>query len=86
MGSYSGSLSNSANSIIYPFLVLNNSKNDGRYLAPNNSLRNFEIKYNSSSNVSTFVLNSVDKTKHSYYQTLYSPFSYSLLMFGFVTR
>jgi len=70
MGTYNRTLNNSANSIIYPFLVLNNSKNDGRYLAPNNSLRNFEIKYNSSSNVSTFVLNSVDKTKPNNVATL----------------
>jgi len=63
MGTYNRTLNNSANSIITPFLVLNNSKNDNKFFATNNSLRTFEIKYNPVSNISTFVLNYMDKTK-----------------------
>jgi hypothetical protein len=57
MGTYNNTLNNTINSINNPFLVLNNSKNDKKFLASNNSLRNFEIKYNPISNISTFVLN-----------------------------
>ena len=63
MGTYNRTLNNSATLQVLPFLVLNNSKNDNKFLFSNISLRTFEVRYNSSSDISTFVLNYMDKTK-----------------------
>ena len=52
-----------------PFLVLNSSKNDGRYLAANNSIKTFEIKYDSAFNRSTFTVNLFDRAQPSNLKT-----------------
>lgn len=71
MGVYQGNVSDftSADSNA-PFLVLNSSKNDGRYLAANNSIKTLEIKYDSASNRSTFTVNHFDRAQTSNLKTL----------------